>query len=80
MPNLTIKQIPERLYQRLKARAKRHRRSINSEVIHLLEEAIGTQPVDADRLLAGVRALRERTTLPYLTDEALQEAREEGRA
>lgn len=80
MPNFTVKQIPESLYDRLKARAERHRRSINSEMIHILEGALLATPVDPNELLADARALRERANLPYLTDEALRQAREEGRA
>ncbi len=40
MPALTIKNIPETLYQALKSTAKAHRRSINNEVIILLEEKL----------------------------------------
>lgn len=80
MPSLTIKNLPAGLYERLKGAAERGHRSLNSEVIHRLEQSVGTQPLDADAMLARVRAVRERNRVPYLTDEALRGARDEGRA
>lgn len=79
MPSLTIKNVPARLYHRLKEAAARERRSLNSEVIHRLEQSVGATPIDVEGLLAKARELRERNRLPYLTDEALRAARDEGR-
>lgn len=80
MPSLTIKNLPPDLYERLKASAEGARRSLNSEVIHRLEQSVGTVPVDADVLLARVRAVRERNRVEYLTDDSLRDAIDEGRA
>lgn len=80
MASITIKNVPEPLYERLKEVAKSNRRSINSEVIVQLERALGAAAVDADALVARVRAVRERGDIPYLTDGELRSAREEGRA
>lgn len=80
MTNLTIKNIPDSVYRRLKARAERHHRSLNSEVIHCLEQATGGVPTDPDTLLARVRAVRERGRLPYRTPEELRAWREDERA
>jgi antitoxin FitA len=79
MANITLKNIPDPLYQRLRAAAARNRRSINGEAIARLERSLGTAPVDPDALLARARAVRERAPLPYLTDDALRAARDEGR-
>jgi antitoxin FitA len=79
MVNFTVKGIPAHLYERLRAAAARNRRSINGEVIARLERSLGMAPVDADALLARARAVRERAPLPYLTDDALRAARDEGR-
>lgn len=38
MATLNIKNVPEKLYSRLKARARRERRSISQEVLRILEE------------------------------------------
>ena len=77
--NLTIKNLPAEVYERLKAAAARERRSLNSEVIRRLEESVGAAPIDVEALLARARELRERNRVPYLTDEALRAARDEGR-
>lgn len=80
MPSLTIKNVPRGVYERLKRSAEESRRSLNSEVIHRLEQAVGLEPVDPATLLGRARAVREGTDLPYLTDEALRRERDRGRA
>jgi len=40
MPSLTIRNVPEELLERLRARAEADRRSLTQEVIHLLENAL----------------------------------------
>lgn len=51
MPALTIKNIPDTLYEQLKYAADLHRRSINSEVLFCLERAlVASKPNPADRL------------------------------
>ena len=44
MATLNIKNMSDALYRRLKARAKRRRRSIAQEVTLILEEALSTEP------------------------------------
>lgn len=39
MATLNIKNVPDSLYKRLQARAKKQRRSVAQEVIHILSEA-----------------------------------------
>lgn len=80
MKDLTVRNIPDSVYHRLKALADKNRRSMNSEIIRLLERSVGLAPVDVASLLARVRAVRERGEAPYLTDEALRASRVEGRA
>lgn len=79
MATLTVKNIPDALHQRLKERAKQHRRSINSEVIVCLEQVLGSAPVDRTALLASIRARRQTMSRVYLTDEDLRAAKNEGR-
>lgn len=79
MPNLTIKGLPERLYQRLKRRALRHRRSLNSEVIVCLEQAVNATTVDAESWLAGADRLRRQLQLPPVTEKSLRRAKASGR-
>ncbi|MCU0636261.1 MAG: Arc family DNA-binding protein [Gemmatimonadaceae bacterium] len=80
MPTLTLKNVPEALIRRLRSRAAAHGRSVNSEILHILDQAIDTEPMDVETTLARVDALRERLAVPRLTDNCLTRARSEGRA
>lgn len=79
MANLTIKGIPDDLYRRLKKAAARHRRSINSEVLVVLERVLRSGRVDAEERLRRADALRARLALPPLTEERLRAAKRKGR-
>ena len=52
MPTLTIKNVPDALYRRLKKRAAEHRCSLNSEIIACLERAIAAETVHVATTLA----------------------------
>lgn len=56
--NLTLKNIPQAVYERLKAAAEKHRRSLNSEAIVCLEAALIPAAVPPGERLARARALR----------------------
>lgn len=76
--DVTIKNIPPKLYKKLKARATAHHRSVNSEVINCLDEVLNPQRVE--KMLARIEELRNRVSdAPPLTDEFLRKAKEEGR-
>ena len=79
MATLTIKNIPDELYEQLKQSAARHRRSINSEVVVCLEKVLGSSFVDPATLLASIRALRQAISTVFVTEEDLQAAKDEGR-
>jgi antitoxin FitA len=55
---LTLKNIPDEVYERLKAAADAHRRSLNSEAIVCLETVLRPGLVTADERLARVRSVR----------------------
>lgn len=57
---LTLKNMPDEVYQRLKASAKANRRSLNSEAIVCLERMLQAQPPDATGRLERARNLRAR--------------------
>jgi plasmid stability protein len=59
MITITIKGIPKETHHELKRRATAHRRSLNSEVISVLESCVRSVPVDTKALLARVRTRRE---------------------
>ena len=52
MATLNIKGFPDGLHRRLKARAKRNRRSVSQEVTHLLNESVEAAKVPS---LLGLR-------------------------
>lgn len=60
MANVTVKNLPDELYERIKARAGRHRRSINSEIIVCLEEAMGMIKPSTEEVRERLEALRGR--------------------
>ena len=57
MPNLTLKNVPEEVHRRLKQQAERHRRSMNSDAIWILEQALCPSRRDADAAIAEAEAL-----------------------
>jgi plasmid stability protein len=79
MPTITLKNIPDELYERLKESAADHRRSLNSEVIVRLEQALLSVRIDPDAFLARADARRERLALPPLNDRRLKAIKIAGR-
>lgn len=80
MANITIKNIPEGLYERIKAQAMANRRSINQEVIWCLENAVPRKRIEVEEFLEEVRILHESLDMPYLlTEEEINAAKNEGR-
>jgi plasmid stability protein len=77
---LTLKNIPDEVYQRLKASAETHRRSLNSEAIMCLETVLLPGRVDPSERIARARALR--ATLPKAKFKArdIDALKREGRA
>ena len=55
---LSIKSLPDELVKRLKERAARHHRSLQGEVLAILEEAVGaSRSLTPDEVLGRVRQL-----------------------
>jgi len=79
MATLTIKNLPDDLYQQLKQTAAQHRRSINSEVIICLERSLLAPKLDVAETLGNIRKLRKKTSGHSLTDKDIAKARNEGR-
>lgn len=80
MPTLTIKGLPDPIYERLKVQAEAHRRSLNGEIIVCLERAVSAARFDPGAWLAEARAFRETLTIKPLSDRELRAARRAGRA
>jgi antitoxin FitA len=79
MANVTIKGIPDDLYERIKQRAAAHRRSINQEIIVSLEQSVGRRPIDPEAVLADIDRFRESLDVPPVTDEFINRAKNWGR-
>ncbi|MDT8317652.1 MAG: Arc family DNA-binding protein [bacterium] len=79
MPVLTIKNMPDNLYEQLKEAAKFHRRSLNGEIIHCIEQSIGVRKVDIAGIMETARKIRSKTARHILTDDELNAAKNEGR-
>ena len=79
MATLTIKNIPVDVYERLKHRAKANRRSINQEVIAVIERALEIPPIEVNSTLERTRKIRELTAQYRLRDEDLEQWKNKGR-
>lgn len=79
MPALTIKNIPEDLYQELKLAAEQHHRSINSEVIVCLKKTLLPKRISPEERLASIQALRSQIRSDVITAEEIDQTIEEGR-
>jgi len=74
---LTIRNVPDIVHAKLKRRAEKHRRSLNSEVLHLLEEATGEQEIDRDAVWEEIRRRREKMpSIPWGPEELKRKMRE----
>ena len=79
MPALTIKNIPDDVYNELKVVAEQHYRSINSEVIMRLKHSLFPKKITSEDRLITIRAMRANITPDALTDEEIAQAIDEGR-
>ena len=79
MATLTLKNIPDNLYNQLKEAARLHHRSINSEVLYCVERTIGHHKINVTEHLAMAKQLRAKTANYLLTDEEIDKAKSEGR-
>lgn len=81
--NITIKNIPEEIYKKLKESAKLHHRSMNGEIIYCLEKMLFHQkclsPNFVSERLERAKILRQATSHFSLTEDFLNEAKREGR-
>jgi len=79
MATITVKNIPDELYDLVKQSAKAQHRSINSEIIACLERSFLSKSVDVTTTIARARKLREITAGYLLTDEDITRAKNAGR-
>lgn len=79
MATITIKNIPDELYARLRESAEMNRRSIHSEVIVCIERGVTSRRVDPEAFMERARQLREWTAVHPIDDAGLQAAKIDGR-
>lgn len=79
MPTITVKNIPDNVYEKLKKAAEADRRSINGEVIYCIERAVVSSVISPEERLSIARALRSKTARHPVTDKAFSKAKMSGR-
>lgn len=80
MATLTIKNMPDALYQSLKQQALLNHRSLNSEAIVSLTLVVNKNRASAQNILLNARALRvKKNALVDLTDEVINNTKQQGR-
>ena len=76
---LTLKNIPDDIYARLREQATLNRRSLNSEAIVCLETVLNLRAADARDRLARLRALRASLGDTSFAAEDIDALKREGR-
>ncbi|MCH8568876.1 MAG: Arc family DNA-binding protein [Balneolales bacterium] len=76
--NITIRDIPDEVYKKLKEQADLHQRSINSEVIFYLKKMVCSHRPDPDQIIARAKKLKQKAK-GALTMKEIQQAIEKGR-
>lgn len=79
MTTITVKNVPPDLHALLKQSAVAHRRSLNSEILVLLERGLRGHPIDPDAWLERAQALRRRTRGHPITEREFNAAKRAGR-
>ena len=77
---LTLKNIPDAVYDRLKLSAEAHRRSMNSEAIVCLEAMLLPAKVAPNERLARARALRDALPQGKFKARDIDALKKEGRS
>ena len=79
MPAITVKNIPEDIYERLKTSAKLHHRSLNSELINCLETVLKPHRVSAAERLERLRKVRPVISPEAVSEDDIRQAINQGR-
>lgn len=76
--NITIRDIPDDVYAKLKKQADLHHRSINSEVIFYLKKIVQSKRRDPDQVISRAKKLKQKAKGTLSIDE-IQQAIDQGR-
>lgn len=76
--NITVKGIPDEVYQKLKRQADLNHRSVNSQVIMTLKSSVTSYKLDSESLIERARELKSKAK-GTLSIEEIQQAIDQGR-
>lgn len=76
--NITIRDIPDEIYEKIKQQADLHHRSINSEVIVYLKKIVQSHRRDPDQIIARAKKLKQKAN-GALSIKQIQEGIDQGR-
>ncbi len=79
MASITIKNIPEELYEKLRLTATLHRRSINSEMINCLESVLMPKKLTISERLQRAKWIRSKINKDAIHPHQISKAISEGR-
>jgi antitoxin FitA len=80
MVTITVKNMPEQIYERIKMQAKANRRSVNSEIVFILEQAFPKRTsIEVNEILERARKARELTANHTITANEIEKMINEGR-
>ena len=79
MATITLKNIPDSLYDQIKQSAQSNRRSINSEIIICIEKALRGRKINPDKILSAARALRKKTPGKLFAEKDITKVKSVGR-
>ncbi len=79
MATITIKNIPNELFDTLKMRATLNRRSVSNEIIFCIENSLKSRKIQPDEFIQELENFYQNVDIPVLTEEKLKEYKATGR-
>jgi hypothetical protein len=79
MPAITIKNVPNELYDDIKKSASKNLRSINNEIIFRLKKTLSHRKTNPNNLISKINKINSIISLPDLNDDFISKAKNEGR-
>ena len=76
--NITLKEVPTELHDRLRLVAQESGRSLNKQILHTFEKAVSPQKESRSELMQRIRKRRDQMN-EWIDDASLQNAISEGR-
>lgn len=65
MPTITVRNVPDHVHQHLKRRAEEHRRSLNQEMLRVLEEAVAEHAESDQQAVRSACIAEQKQTPPW---------------